>query len=137
MIGKITPQLLPKRPIPEDPGSIGDDLPAMDEDLPVANLSLPLLPDLARAVAGVSPQGRALLRANLAMAAYVASLLQGKRFADMGRLLAAELPVREAVWWVGLCMQHGRSRGADRLAGEKAALRGAIAWVLHPIGQNR
>jgi hypothetical protein len=128
---------LPQRPVRVDPGSVGDDLPATDEDLPVAELTLPLLPELARGVAGVSPQARALLGPNLAMGAYVAALLQAKHFADLGRLLAAELPVREAVWWVGLCIQHGHSRGAGRTAVEKAALRAAIAWVLDPIGPNR
>lgn len=137
LLGEFAPQPLPRRPVPEDPGSIGDDLPAMDADVPVVNLSLPLLPELARDVAGVSPQARALLQQNLAMEAYVASLLQAKRFTDIGRLLAAELPVREAVWWVGLCIQHAHSRGAGRTAAEKAALRAAIAWVLDPIGPNR
>ena len=146
----------PAAPPTVDPGSITDDLPAMDEQWPgIEALTLPLLPERASAAAEMSAQRAALLKPNLAMNAYLASLLDVKRFADIGALLAVELPVREAVWWASLCIQQsfgskakpGRNRcisrrrrvgpgsnrlvparGASRADRGSAAMIRAVAW---------
>jgi hypothetical protein len=54
------------------------------------------------------------------------------------RFLAHALPVREAVWWGGLCLWRALESSADRLPPpQRTAFRAAMVWVLKPGEENR
>jgi hypothetical protein len=142
LLGLLEDQRAVRPQVPEDPGSIGDDLPAMDDDIstvPAVNVPrLALLPAEADEVARLtplSPQARMRLQPKRTLQDYVAALLDEELYADVLHILAVGLPIREAVWWAGLCIQHGQHAVGG--AAEKVAFRAAVAWILDPTAARR
>jgi hypothetical protein len=87
------------------------------------------------AVAELSEEGVALLRADLQPADYVRLLADNNLFPDAIRFLAHALPKREGVWWAWMCAK--RSAGETPAANIKASLDATEKWIAQPTDENR
>jgi hypothetical protein len=83
----------------------------------------------------LTPDAKALLREGMAPQEFVAALTGKKLYFDAIDFLAHALPVREGIWWGGLCMQH--ALGSKLSPAEKAAATAAIQWMMQPTEENR
>lgn len=80
-------------------------------------------------------KARALLRPGIAPPEFMNALLAHQEFAAGIDFLAYALPVREAVWWGCLCMQHACG---DKLTPvDKSAAIAAVRWVDQPTEETR
>jgi hypothetical protein len=78
---------------------------------------------------------RQLLREGMNPQEFVAALIDNKKYVDAIDFLAHALPVREAIWWGCLCMQH--AMGDDLPAPDRAAATAAVRWVIEPTEETR
>ena len=62
-------------------------------------------------------------------------LLKNKQYQVGIDFLAYALPVREAIWWGCLYLQHVGGSGTS--GAERAANTATVYWVLDPVGNNR
>jgi hypothetical protein len=78
---------------------------------------------------------RCFLRDGMQPGEYAETLLGNKQYVAGIDFIAHALPLREAVWWGCLCVQHACGRSLS--PAEKNACTAAVQWVLQPIEQNR
>lgn len=80
-------------------------------------------------------EARPLLGKGMAPKEFVEALLANKQYGAGIDFMAHALPVREAVWWGCLCVQHiyGSSMGSS----EKKACTAAVQWVIEPTEEHR
>jgi hypothetical protein len=83
----------------------------------------------------LAKESRALLREDMRPREFVEALLKNKQYEGGIDFLAYALPVREAIWWGWLCLQHV---GGNGLSGaERAASTATVYWVFRPTENNR
>jgi hypothetical protein len=87
------------------------------------------------AVAGVSPEGKALLAEGMAAEPFLGALTAAGRHEDAVRFLAHSLPRREAVWWAWVCAK--RTAGATPEPAVKASLDATEKWIAQPTDEHR
>jgi hypothetical protein len=80
-------------------------------------------------------EAKKLLRDGMDPQAFVAALIENKKYLDAMAFMAHALPVREGIWWGCLCMQH--ALGDDLNPADRAAATAAIQWVMQPSEENR
>jgi hypothetical protein len=80
-------------------------------------------------------KARALLRPGIAPPEFMNALLAHQEYIAGIDFLAHALPVREAVWWGCLCMQH--ACGDNLTSVDKAAAIAAVRWIEQPTEENR
>jgi len=76
-----------------------------------------------------------LLRDGMSPQEFVDVLIQKESYVDAIEFLAHALPVREGIWWGGLCMQH--ALGENLSAADKVAAAAALWWLIEPGETNR
>jgi hypothetical protein len=83
----------------------------------------------------LSSDARPLLLEGMGPREFLAALMERSCHVDAIVFLAHSLPVREAIWWGCLCMQHALG---DRLSPvDRAAATAALRWVFDPAEENR
>jgi hypothetical protein len=80
-------------------------------------------------------KARALLRPGITPPEFMNALLAHQEFIAGIDFLAHALPVREAVWWGCLCMQH--ACGDNLTSVDRAAAIAAVRWVDEPTEESR
>ena len=83
----------------------------------------------------LAEESRALLRDDMRPREFVEALLKNKQFRVGIDFLAYALPVREAIWWGCLCLQHVGGDGSS--GAERAANTATVYWVFRPTEKNR
>lgn len=76
-----------------------------------------------------------LLREGMSPGEFIAALAENNKYPDAITFMARALPVREAVWWGCLCMQH--ACGDNLAVNEREAAVAAVQWVMQPNEENR
>lgn len=79
-------------------------------------------------------EARSLLCDGMGPREFVEALLANKQYVTGIDFVAHALPVREAVWWGCLCVQH--ACGGSLSALESKACAAAARWVLEPTNEN-
>jgi len=80
-------------------------------------------------------ESRALLREGMSPQEFVTALIDNKKHIDAIDFMAHALPVREALWWGCLCMQHAlEGKFSEK---ERVAATAAVQWVMQPSEENR
>jgi len=82
----------------------------------------------------IKKEALALLRDGMGPGEFVHALVGGKQYLSGIDFMAHALPVREAVWWGCLCLQH--ACGETLSPTDKAACRAAVQWVMQPSEEN-
>jgi hypothetical protein len=83
----------------------------------------------------LAEESRALLRDDMRPREFVEALLKNEQYQVGIDFLAYALPVREAIWWGCLCLQHVGGNGPS--AAERAANTATVYWVFRPTENNR
>jgi hypothetical protein len=83
----------------------------------------------------LAKESRALLRDEMPPREFVDALLKNKQYQVGIDFLAYALPVREAIWWGCLCLQHVGGNGPS--GAERAASTATVYWVFRPTENNR
>jgi hypothetical protein len=83
----------------------------------------------------LAKESRALLRDDMRPREFVEALLKNKQYLVGIDFLAYALPVREAIWWGCLCLQHVGGNGPS--GAERAANTATVYWVFRPTENNR
>jgi hypothetical protein len=80
-------------------------------------------------------ESRQLLKDGMSPQEFVAVLIENKKLIDAIDFMAHALPVREALWWGCLCMQHALDgKFSDK---ERVAATAAVQWIMQPSEENR
>jgi hypothetical protein len=80
-------------------------------------------------------EARPLLSDNIGPREFVEALLANKQYVTGIDFMAHALPIREALWWGCLSVQH--ACGGNLSPSETEACRAAAQWVLQPTKENR
>jgi hypothetical protein len=80
-------------------------------------------------------KARALLRPGITPLDFMNALVAHEEYVAGIDFLAHALPVREAIWWGCLCMQH--ACGDNLTPVDKAAAIAAVRWVDQPTEERR
>jgi hypothetical protein len=76
-----------------------------------------------------------LLAEGMSPQQFLAALLENKKCVDAIDFIAHALPLREAVWWGCLCMQH--ALGDQLSPAERSAATAVVQWVMQPSEEAR
>lgn len=80
-------------------------------------------------------EARPLLCDGMGPNEFVEALVAKKQYVAAIDFIAHALPVREAIWWGCLCLQHATD--GDLSPPDKAACKAAVQWVMQPTEENR
>ena len=83
---------------------------------------------------GLKKEAQPLLREGMEPGEFAEALLEGKQYLTGIDFMAHTLPVRAAVWWGSLCLQH--ASGDNLSEADKAACRAAVQWIFCPSEDN-
>jgi hypothetical protein len=76
-----------------------------------------------------------LLRDGIDPRQFVTALLENKKCIDAIHFMSHALPVREAIWWGCLCLQH--ALGDQLTPADRAAATAAVHWAMQPTEDRR
>jgi hypothetical protein len=100
-----------------------------------AKTAVEVFANIACAHVELTGEALALLKDGMSPEEFLAALMEKKLYVDGFEFLAFALPVREAIWWGLLCMQH--SAGDNLSPTDRGAASAAVNWLLQPTEENR